>query len=325
MGLDDYLALVHPPDRARIEAAIRRTIDEGVESNEEYRMTGLDESEHWINARERVEYDTKRRPLRLRGVSADITSRKRLKDESNRHRNQLARVQRSLALGQLSSALTHELNQPLGAILRNAEVGENFLRQDPPDLAEVREILADIRKDDQRAAAVTERMGALLRKGTVHSEAIAPQELVEQTAATLETEIRGRDAALSLLVPHDLPMIRVDRIHLQQVLINLLPNSLDAVSDTAEPQRRIVVQAGRSTDDRLVFSAEDNGCGFEPDQLADLFVPYFTTKADGIGLGLSVSKTIVEAHGGRIHAENRASGGARVWFSLPIANEQADR
>ena len=325
MGLDDYLALVHPRDRARIEGAIRRTIAEGVDFNEEYRMTGLDANEHWINARGRVEYDDRRQPLRLRGVSADITMRKRLEDEGQRHRNQLARAQRALALGQLSSALTHELNQPLGAILRNAEAGENFLRQDPPDLVEVREILADIRKDDQRAAAVIDRIGALLRKGTLRREAIAPRELVEQTAATLETEIRSRDAALSIEAPDDLPRICGDRIHLQQVLINLLLNSLDALANATETRRRISMQAERAGDDGVVFSVEDNGGGFEPDQLADLFSPYYTTKVDGIGLGLSISKTIVEAHGGRIRAENTTSGGARVWFSLPVATEDARR
>ena len=322
MGLQAYLALVHPEDRERMEAAIRRTIAAGVEFNENYRMTGLDASEHWINARGRIEYDDRRQPLRLRGVSVDITERKRLEDEAQRHRNQLARAQRVLALGQLSSALAHELNQPLGAILRNAEAGENFLRRDPPDLAEVREILADIRKDDQRATAVIERMRSLLQKGALRSEAIAPRELAEQAAETLETEIRAHDATLSIAAPAELPRVRGDRIHLQQVLINLLLNSLDAPSNTTEHRRHIAIQAARSEDGIILFSVEDNGDGFESERLADLFLPYYTTKADGIGLGLSVSKTIVEAHGGRIHAENTPSGGARVWFSLPVAEKE---
>jgi len=255
-------------------------------------------------------------------VSADITARKRLEDEAQRHRNQLARAQRVLALGQLSSVVAHELNQPIGAILRNAEAGENFLRRDPPDLDEVREILADIRKDDQRAAAVIGRMRSLLQSGPLRTEAIAPRELAEQAAATLETEIRARDAALSIAAPAELPKVRGDRIHLQQVLINLLLNSVDASSNAPERQRHIALQATRSDNDKVVFSVEDNGEGFEPDRLSDLFVPYYTTKADGIGLGLSISKTIVEAHGGSIHAENTASGGARVWFSLPVAEEE---
>jgi len=324
VGLAGYLALVHPDDRERMEAAIRRTLAEGEELQEEYRMFGPDANERWFNVQGRVEYDDRGQPLRIRGVSADITARKSLEAEALRHRNQLARAQRVLALGQLSSALAHELNQPLGAILRNAEAGENFLRQDPPDLAEVREILADIRKDDQRAAAVIERMRALLQQRPLRLEAIAPRELAQQAAATLETEIRAHHVTLSIEAPLDLPKIRGDRIHLQQVLINLLLNSLDALRDTPEDRRHIALHAARSDEAMILFSAEDNGGGFEPGRLQDLFVPYYTTKADGIGLGLSISRTIVEAHGGRIHAENRPAGGARVWFSLPVAIEEAD-
>jgi C4-dicarboxylate-specific signal transduction histidine kinase len=322
VGLAGYLALVHPDDRERMEAAIRRTLAEGEELQEEYRMFGPDANERWFNVQGRVEYDDRGQPLRIRGVSADITARKSLEAEALRHRNQLARAQRVLALGQLSSALAHELNQPLGAILRNAEAGENFLRQDPPDLAEVREILADIRKDDQRAAAVIERMRALLQQRPLRLESITPRELAQQAAATLETEIRARHVTLSLEAPVDLPKVRGDRIHLQQVLINLLLNSLDALSNATEHRRHIAIQAERSKDDIVVFSVEDNGDGFDPDRLSDLFVPYYTTKADGIGLGLSISKTIIEAHGGRIHAENTPSGVARVWFSLPVAKEE---
>jgi len=322
VGLRGYLALVHPDDRERIEAAIQRTLAEAAELQEEYRMAGPDGKEHWFDARGRVEYDDKRQPLRLRGVSADITARKRLEAEAQRHRNQLARAQRVLALGQLSSALAHELNQPLGAILRNAEAGENFLRQDPPDLGEVGEILADIRRDDQRAAAVIERMRTLLQHKPLRLEAIAPRELAQQAAATLETEIRARHVTLSVEALVDLPKVRGDRIQLQQVFINLLLNSLDALRNTAEDRRHIALHAARSEHAMVLFSIEDNGDGFEPDRLSDLFVPYYTTKADGIGLGLSISKTIVEAHGGRIHAENRLAGGARVRFSLPVAKEE---
>jgi len=321
-GLRGYLALVHPDDRERMEAAIKRTLAEAAELHEEYRMIGPDGNERWFDARGRVEYDDRQHPLRLRGVSADITARKQLEAEAQRHRSQLARAQRVLALGQLSSALAHELNQPLGAILRNAEAGENFLRQDPPDLGEVREILADIRKDDQRAAAVIERMRGLLQQRPLRLEAIAPRELAQQAAATLEPEIRGRGVTLSIEAPVDLPKARGDRIHLQQVLINLMLNSLDALESAPEDGRHIALHVAQSEKAVVLFSVEDNGDGFEPGQLTNLFIPYYTTKPDGIGLGLSISKTIIEAHGGRIHAENRPAGGARVWFSLPVAKEE---
>jgi C4-dicarboxylate-specific signal transduction histidine kinase len=165
-------------------------------------------------------------------------------------------------------------------------------------------------------------MRSLLQQRPLRSEAIPPRELAEQVAVLLETETRARHAILTIAVPSDLPKVRGDPIHLQQVLVNLLLNSLDAMKDATEDWRRIAVRAKRFDDAMVLFSVEDNGTGFASAQLSELFTPYFTTKADGIGLGLSISRTIVEAHGGRIHAENRPTGGARVWFSLPIADQR---
>ena len=198
--------------------------------------------------------------------------------------------------------------------------GEAFLRQDPPDLGEVREILADIQKDDQRAAAVIQRMRSLLQQGELRFEAIAPLELVQQAAALLEAEMGAQHVALGIAVPADLPDIRGDRIHLQQVLVNLLLNSLDAVKTANQGQRQIDLRAARAGEAMLSLVVEDRGTGFDPARLADLFEPLYTTKPDGIGLGLSLCKTIVDAHGGRISAVNRPRGGARVEVLLPVAD-----
>ena len=319
IGLADYLELVHPDDRDRLETTIRRTMAQARELQVEFRMIGADSTERWIVAWGKVEYGERRQPLRIRGVSVDITARKQLETEAQRHRNQLTRVQRGFVLGQLSAAVAHELNQPLGAILRNAEAGEAFLRQDPPDLGEVREILADIQKDDQRAAAVIQRMRSLLQQGELRFEVIRPLEVVQQAAALLEAEMGTQHVALGIAVPADLPEIRGDRIHLQQVLVNLLLNSLDAVKTANQGQRQIDVHAARAGEAMLSLVVEDSGPGFDPARLADLFEPLYTTKPDGIGLGLSLCKTIVDAHGGRISAVNRPSGGARVEVLLPVA------
>ncbi len=302
-----------------LKATIRRTMAQARELQVEYRMIGADRTERWISAWGKVEYGERRQPLRVRGVSVDITARKQLEAEAQRHRSQLARVQRGFVLGQLSSALAHELNQPLGAILRNAEAGEAFLRQDPPNLGEVGEILADIQKDDQRAAAVIQRMRSLLQHGELRFEAIRPLELVQQAAALLEAEMRTHHVTLGIVVPADLPEIRGDRIQLQQVLVNLLLNSLDAVKAAHQGQRQIDLHAARAGEATVSLVVEDSGTGFDPARLADLFEPLYTTKPDGIGLGLSLCKTIVAAHGGRISAANRPSGGARVEVLLPVA------
>nr|WP_240905972.1 ATP-binding protein [Thiorhodococcus mannitoliphagus] len=205
--------------------------------------------------------------------------------------------------------------------MRNAEAGEAFLRQDPPNLAEVREILVDIQTDDRRAAAVIQRMRSLLQQGELRFEAIALLELVAQAVAMLNTEIQTQQVTLRILVPAALPRIQGDRVQLQQVIINLLLNSLDALSAASQGQRQIEIQAAQAGTDRLTLTVEDSGTGIDPDRLPELFEPFYTTKSDGIGLGLSLSKTIIDAHGGRISAENRPQGGARVALLLPIAEE----
>lgn len=320
--LEDYLMQVHPGDRASVEAAIRQAVGEGAELHAEYRMTGADGRERWIDAWGRAEYDGKRNPLRFRGVSADVTKRKRLEIEAQRYRDELARAQRVLVLGQLSSVVAHELNQPLGAILRNAEAGENFLRADPVAVNEVGEILADIREDDQRAIAVVNRMRSLLERRETRIEPTAPLELVELAAETVDAEILRHGIILGVAVPHGLPMVRCDRILMQQVLINLLLNSVDAVTATDCLERRIDVIASQAGHGAVAFTVEDSGKGFESTQVSRLFQPYFTTKQGGLGLGLAICKNIVEEHGGRIQAENKPAGGARVSFYLQIAQEE---
>jgi C4-dicarboxylate-specific signal transduction histidine kinase len=228
-------------------------------------------------------------------------------------------------MGQLSSALTHELNQPLGAILRNAEAGELFLQHDPPNLVDLQEILSDIKQDDQRAAAVIDRMRSLLKHGEVQFESIAPQQLVEQVTALLNVEIQARNVRLRTITPHGLPKVRGDRIHLQQVLLNLLLNSLEALDATPIGARQIEISAIGREDGRVEFAVRDTGTGIDTDRLLQLFEPFRTTKAEGTGLGLAISRTIVEAHGGRIYAENNPDGGACIRIELPGVREQGTK
>jgi signal transduction histidine kinase len=225
-------------------------------------------------------------------------------------------------LGQLSAALAHELNQPLGAILRNAEAGELFLRQDPPDLRELREIFVDIQRDDQRAAAVINRMRALLRRGELRFEVIALPELIGQVASLLNAEMQARHAALRITVPPTLPEVRGDRVHLQQVFVNLLLNGLDGLDARPNGVRQIEIGAAQAADGLVELAVKDTGIGIDPDRLTDLFEPFVTTKSEGTGIGLAISKTIVEAHGGRIWAENNPNGGACIRFTLPVARPE---
>jgi len=257
-------------------------------------------------------------------VVQDITQRKKAEAELRQQSWELSHAQRVSAMGQLSAALAHELNQPLGAILRNAEAAELFLQQDPPDLEELRAILVDIRQDEQRATAVIQRMRSLLKRRELRLEALAVDELIGQVANLLRAEFQARGVTLQIDLPPGLPRISGDRVHLQQVVLNLLLNSLDAMEGLTEQQRQVVLRGSAAGDGMVELAVIDRGAGIPPARLPHLFEPFFTSKSKGSGIGLSVSKTIVEMHGGRIWAENNRDGGATFRFTLratPIASE----
>jgi C4-dicarboxylate-specific signal transduction histidine kinase len=251
----------------------------------------------------------------------DISARRRSEMELQQLHNQLVHTSRVTMMGQLASALAHELNQPLGAILRNAEAAEIFLQHDPPDLHEVRAILADIRRDDQRAGDVIERLRALLKRRTIETRVTAVSDLLRNVAILTRADAVARHVRLEIEDALELPAVMVDRVHLQQVLLNLMLNAMDAVDDAPAEWRRVAVRALRFDERTVEVEVNDSGCGIPSDKLALVFEPFYTTKENGTGIGLPISRTIIEAHGGRIWAENNAGRGATFRFTLPVAEE----
>jgi len=319
LSLGALLQKIHVDDRAAFGESIARSIRDRGEQHIEFRVPLPDGRMRWIAAIGRVEFDSHGRPLRSRGACIDITSRKQAEQEMLRLRQDIAHVGRVSVMGQLASALAHEINQPLGAILRNAEAAAIFLQDPSPDLAEIAAILEDIRKDDQRAGAVIDRMRALLRRQEVEMKPLEVPQMLDDVAALLRPDAMARHIALDMDVPPDLPRLRGDRVQLQQVLLNLILNGMDAVGSDAANGRRVAVAARREGRDTLAFSVADTGTGIPSARIERVFDPFFTTKASGIGMGLSISRSIVESHGGRIWAENNAEGGATFRFTLPVA------
>jgi C4-dicarboxylate-specific signal transduction histidine kinase len=249
----------------------------------------------------------------------DIVRSARTETEARRLRDELAHVARVSTLSELSGSLAHELNQPLGAILRNTEAAQLLLEREAPDLAELRAIVADIHSDDRRAGMIIERMRALLKHNSLEMHQIALQPLAQEVLALLRSDAAARRVTLECAMPEGLPPVLGDRVQLSQVLLNLLVNGIDAACDSSQRARRVAIEARRADDRTVEVAVADSGHGVAPDMLSKVFEPFVTTKPKGMGIGLAVSRTIVEAHGGRLWAQNNAQAGATFRFTLPVA------
>ena len=257
----------------------------------------------------------------IAGLLVQRTRRRRAEMELQRNRDALAHVARVATVGELTTSVAHELNQPLAAILSNAEAAEMFLIAEPPALDEVREILADIRKDDQRASEVIRRMRSLLRKQELAPKSIEINDAVEEVLKLLSIDADHRKVALNFEKTADLPRAWCDPVHLQQVVLNLVLNGMEAMAGLPEEQRQVVVRTGPGDNGTVKIAVADSGPGIPVDRLPKLFEPFFTTKQDGMGMGLSIARTIVEAHFGKIWAESNSEAGATFYFTMPVAKE----
>lgn len=317
VSFDRFLSLVHPDDQDLIRRTLQTVVESKSEFGIEYRVLGPGGSLHWILSRGRFEGGRGGRPDRLMGVSVNITARKQVEAELLQQRAELAHVSRVSTLGELAASVAHELNQPLGAILANAEAAELFLEQEPPPLDELRAILAAICMDDERAGEVIRRMRNLLRKRELERVPLDMNSLVEDVLQLVSGDASLRGVSLSADLAPSLPKIDGDRVHLQQVLLNLIINGMDAMAGEPRERRRMWVRTRVVAESQMELAVIDSGHGIEPEKLGRLFEPFFTTKANGMGMGLSIARTIIEAHHGRIWAENNTSEGAAFRILLP--------
>ena len=323
LDLENILQRLHPDDRKALQQVLTKALAGGGTYETEFRVTLPDGGLRWISSRGQVELDATGQPVRVRGVSRDVSAQKQAEQETQLLRREVVHVARVTMMGQLASALVHEINQPLGAILRNAEAAELFMQNASPDLDEIRSIIADIRKDDERAGAVIARMRGLFKRQPLSTKALDVGELVGDVGALVRTEAVAQHVRLEVDVPGDLPPVRGDRVHLQQVLLNVILNGMDALNGASGGERRISVIALLNGARTVEIAVSDTGSGIPADKLAHVFDPFFTTKPNGMGMGLPISRTIIEAHGGRFWAENNSSGGATFHFTLPIAEKAA--
>jgi signal transduction histidine kinase len=277
-----------------------------------------------VQAERAWERDGLLQALQLVGeVFANALSRHQGEHEMQRLRQELAHIGRVSAMGELTASLAHELNQPLTAILNNAQVAQRFLAADVVDIAEIREILDDIVADDKRAADVIQRLRLLLKKGDLEYVSLDINEIVTEVARLVMTDAAIRNVSVRLDVATGLPRVRGDRVQLQQVLLNLVLNGLDAMRKPGGGDRRLVIRTFRESESAVAVAVQDAGSGIPPGDAAHIFEPLYTTKPEGIGMGLAIARTIVGAHGGRLRGDSNADGGATFQFTLPVEKATA--
>ena len=261
--------------------------------------------------------------LQLLGeVFANTLARRRAEMEGQRLRGDLAHVGRVATVGELTASLAHELNQPLTAILANAQTARRLLESENADLTELRAIVGDIVDDDKRASEVINRLRSLLKKGPLERSRVDMSEVVGQVARLAAGDAILRNVATRLELASDLPPVHGDRVQLQQVVLNLILNGLDAMRSSEAGHRTLVLRATRADAATVEVAVQDSGTGIEKTVLDHIFDPFYTTKADGLGMGLAIVRSIVEAHGGQVRAANSPDGGATFSFTLPVATEK---
>lgn len=314
------LQRVHPADRAMVSQSLEDAVRSAGHYEVTFRIEPPEEKLRWVASRGSVETDRSGRPVLMRGVTLDVTERKLAELEIEQKRVEVTYLSRVATLGELSGAMAHELNQPLTAIGINAQIAQQILEDDQVDLDELRDILREIVDEDQRAGDIILRLRKLFGKGEMAQQSVDINGLVTQVARILRNDLINQEVTLSTNFVLEPLVASADPVQIQQVLINLVMNACDAMQSLDLAERFIVVRTVLAGSGVIQVSVVDQGTGISSENASQLFEPFFTTKGRGMGLGLSISKNIVAAHGGRLWCENNPTRGASFHFTLPLAS-----
>lgn len=316
-GFGQFLTLLQDDDRKSARQRMLNIVN-GKDDRylAEFRIVQESKACRWIAVRGSAERDRQGNPVRVRGVVVDVSDRKHAEIQVQRQREELERLSRAATLGQLSGAVAHELNQPLMAILINAQAALRFLKSEPVPMDELRETLEDIVQEDRRAGEVIERIRALFKGGESKRQLLDFNEVVREVRKLTQADMAVRNVMFQVELAEGLPAISGDRIQFQQVLLNLMLNACEEMASNA-PEERVITLRTETDGKGVRVSLSDRGDGIEPDRIDDIFQPFVSTKSQGTGIGLSLCRNIVSAHGGRLWVENNQDRGATFVLVLP--------
>ena len=314
-----WMTAIHPDDRETAAEGFWEGVHSGRDFAMEYRsLRARDGVYRWLLSQAVVLRDSGGQILKFVGTTTDIDDQKRAEDALRRAQGDLARINRVTTMGELAASLAHEINQPIGGAVLNASACLRWLGFDKPDLDEVRLAVTRMLRDTQRAAEIVARIRSQFEKGTPNREFIDVNEIIQETVTLLRSEAMRYNISARTELAAYLPHIVGDRVQLQQVAMNLIVNSIEAMKDV-DGEREITIKSRRGENGHVLLSFCDTGTGFPPQLAEQMFDAFYTTKPHGTGMGLRIGRSIIEAHDGRMWAENAAGRGAAFHLSLPAA------
>ena len=312
-----WAVAIHPDDVPKVEAAWRAHLPTGQPFEMEQRLRRADGEYRWFLIRRVPLRDENGQVIRWYAAAHDIEDQKRAERALQTAQAELAHVTRVTTLGELSASIAHEINQPLAAIAANAEATLRLLSRDVPDIAEARAGIIDVSKDARRAGEVILRICDFSKKAHPQMTQLDINEVVEEAAKLIRHEALQHGVTIRSEFASDLPPVRGDRIQLQQVIVNLAVNGMEAMASVQDRERMLIVRTERDQSSRILVAVADAGVGIEPENLNRVFVPFYTTKPAGLGMGLAICRSIIEAHGGRLWVDANVPRGTIFRFTVP--------
>ncbi len=318
-----FLSRVHPEDRNAVDEAIESARASSQTFEFEYRLLRPDGETRWLISRGRYGYNDRGGIRELIGVAIDVTAQVKANLQLRLQREEMAHLSRVSSMGELTASLAHELNQPLSAIASNAAAGRRFLTQGSPEPKMFEELLADVAADARRASDIIHGIHDFVRKREGTRRLVNLNEIIREVLRLLHSDLLGRATSVETQLGPSLPSVDADPVQLQQVLLNLLMNSLEAMHLTSTEKRRILIST-KCEADSVVTSVRDYGSGLPEEDMDKVFTHFYSTKPNGMGMGLTIVRSIIEAHGGKLWAEN-VDEGARFFFALPVTRNSETR